>query len=117
LVGLEQALDDFATDEVLVDDLGDIRNGHAAVPDLLRVDDDADSMLALVEAAGVIRADDLRDAALLQLGLELVAYLDATFGFATSLRVVGGTFIDADEYVALKTGHLPVQATTAMLEA
>jgi hypothetical protein len=103
LIGLEQAVDDLATDEVLVDDLGDVGDRHVAVPDLFGIDDDADAVLALVEAAGVIGADDLGDAPLLELGLELVADLDAALGLATALGVIRGSLVDADEDVATKT--------------
>ena len=63
LIRLKQPLDDFAADEVLFDDLGDVIDGYVTVPDLLGVDDDAHPVRALVEAAGVVRTDDLVDAA------------------------------------------------------
>ena len=63
LVRLEQPLDDLAADEVLVDDLGDVVDGDVTVPDLLGVDDDTHPVLTLVEATGVVRADDLIEAA------------------------------------------------------
>jgi tRNA A-37 threonylcarbamoyl transferase component Bud32 len=109
LVGLQQALHDLAAEEVLVDDLGDVVDGDVRVPDLLRVDDDADAVLALVEAAGIVRPHDLGDAARCELGLELVADLHASLGLAAPLGVVGRALVDADEDVALKARHLSTQ--------
>jgi hypothetical protein len=105
LIRLKQPLDDFAADEVLVDDLGDVVDGDVPVPDLLGVDDDADPVLALVEAAGVVRADDLTEPSRLQLCLQPIANLGAAAGLAAALGIVGGTLVDADEHVALKARH------------
>jgi hypothetical protein len=66
-------------------------------------------MLALIETAGIIRTDELRDTACGQLGLELVADLDAALGLAASLGVIGGALVDADKYMALKARH-PAQS-------
>jgi len=69
LLWLKEALDDFSADEVLIDDLGDVLDGDTAVPDLLGIDDDGDTALALVQASGIVRTDDLREAARGQLFL------------------------------------------------
>lgn len=105
LVRLEQPLDDLATAEMLVNDLGHVIDGYMTVPNLLGVDDNADSVLALVEATGVIRADDLTEAACLQLCLQPVANFGATAGLAAALGVVGRALVDADEHVTLKVRH------------
>src|SRR5512144_335812 len=59
LVGQQQAGDDLATDQVLVDDLGDVGLGDLAVPDLLGVDHEGHAALALIEAPRVVGANDL----------------------------------------------------------
>ncbi len=107
LLGLEQPLDDLATDEVLVDDLGDVVDGDVAVPDLLRVDDNAYAVFALVEAPGVVGAHDLRDATSRELGLEPVSHLDTALCLAGTLRVVCRALVGAHEHMTLKARHLP----------
>ena len=47
-----QAIDGNATDQMLFDDLAYVFHFDAAVPDLLRIDDDGDAARALIEAAG-----------------------------------------------------------------
>jgi hypothetical protein len=106
LLVLEQALDDLATDEVFVDDLRDVLDGDVLVPDLLRVHDDADAAFALVEAAGVVGANQFGEPTRRELGLELVAHIDAALGLTRALRMVRRALVDTDEDVALETRHL-----------
>src|ERR1700690_4189650 len=91
---------------MLLDQLGEIREGDVSVPDLLGIDDHGDAVLALIETAGVVRADRLGQPDRLQLELELVAHLDAALGFAAALRMALGTLVGAHEDVSLETRHL-----------
>ena len=106
LVRQHQPLDRLAADQCYLDELRHVGERHVPVPDLLGIDDDGHALLALIEAAGVVRADDLAEAARGQLLLQLVADLAAAAGLAGALRVTFGTFVDADEDVSLKTRHL-----------
>jgi serine/threonine protein kinase len=90
---------------VRVDDLGDVGDRHVAIPDLLGINDDRHAVLALIEAPGVVRTNLLADAARLELLLELVANLRPAFRHAATLRVVGGTLVDAHKDVALELRH------------
>ena len=105
LLGQRQPGDDLAADQVLVDDLDDVRLGDVAVPHLLRVDDDRDAVRALIEAARVVGADHLRQPARRELDLEPVADRLAAPALAAALGVVGGPLVDAHEHVALKARH------------
>lgn len=106
LIRKHQALDRFATNEVLFHELRKVRDGDPAIPDLLGIDDHGDALLALVETSRVIGADDLRESELFQLVLELVADLDSTAMLARTLRMALGAFVGTDEDMSLKTRHL-----------
>jgi len=51
-----QALDGFAANYVRVDDLVHIGGSYATIPDGIGIDDKVGSVLALVKAAGLVRA-------------------------------------------------------------
>ena len=59
--GKAETLDGAAFDEVLLDDLGDVAGVNIAVPDSLGVDDHDGTVLALIEASGLIGADLVLD--------------------------------------------------------
>jgi hypothetical protein len=104
--GKAQALDGAALDEVLMDDLVDVAGVDVAVPDGLGVDDDDGTVLTLVEAAGLIGADLVLEAGVLDCVLEGRLEL---FGSLRKTAGAGGGFIalvGADEYVAFKERHL-----------
>ncbi|MBE7451170.1 MAG: hypothetical protein HS111_20420 [Kofleriaceae bacterium] len=105
LIGQEQALDQLAAEEVALDQLGDVVDRDVAVPDLLGADDDGDALLALVEAAGVVGADTVVEAAGLEGLLEGVADVAAALGLAAAAGVVGGALVDAHEDVAGEARH------------
>jgi hypothetical protein len=104
--GEAQALDGTAVNEVLLYNLVDVARVNFAVPDGLGVDDDDGTVLALVEAAGLIGADSVFEACVLDRvfegGLELLGSLRETAG-------PGGGFValvGADEDMVLKKRHL-----------
>lgn len=59
MVRHDQARDDFAPDDVAFHDFRDIRLGFDAVPDAFRVDNHAWTFGAMVQAPGLVRADDV----------------------------------------------------------
>jgi hypothetical protein len=75
LVGQAQALDRAPADQVLVDDFGGVFRADVAVPDSLGVDNHCPTVLALIEAAGLVDTDPRRQAGglgqLLDGGVEL----------------------------------------------
>jgi len=91
------------------DDFLDIRVAHSAIPDGVRINDDVGSMLALVEAARLIRADAAFQPPLGQFLFE--EFLQPTFGerIATSPRMSRWALVSADENMLLECRH---QVTT-----
>jgi len=56
-VGNAKALDGMSVDQVLFDDLGSVLGFDAAIPHGFWIDDDGGTVLALVEAEGLVDAD------------------------------------------------------------
>src|SRR5436309_588888 len=54
----EEPHDDLPSDDVLLHDFCHVRLGAGPVPDALRVHDDAGSVFAVIQAAGLVRPDD-----------------------------------------------------------
>src|SRR5258705_2302718 len=94
-----QALDRLAAEDVRLHDLLQVALLHAAVPDVLWVDDDHGAVAALREAAGLVDAHVLVAAGLEHLGAQVLHEpLDVA---ALGAVVAGG----ADEHVALVLAH------------
>src|SRR5690606_1986342 len=85
----------------LADDLLDVLGAHAAVPDVVGIDHHRRPLLARVEAAGLVRADDLVEAERGELLLEGVAHRLAPAVAARGLGRALGPLVGADEDVAL----------------
>jgi hypothetical protein len=102
----EQTLYDLPSNEMALDDLDDIVHGDLAVPDLFRINDEGDAVLALVEAAGVVGPNALAKASRGQLLLELVSYLHPVFGVATATRMPSSALVGANEDVSFESRHL-----------
>src|SRR5215472_8711945 len=83
---------------------------RAAVPDGFGINDDVGTVLALVEASGLVRADTAFESALGQLLLE--EFLQAGFGLgiAASAGMACGTLVAADEDVMFEFGHQTIVA-------
>jgi hypothetical protein len=95
-----------AVNQMLLDDLIDVAGADVAVPDRLGIDDNNGSVLALIEAAGLVGADFVLQAGILdgvfEGGLEV-------FGAVGKAAGPGGRFIPfvvADEEVVFKERHL-----------
>ena len=80
--GKSKALDWAAMDEVFCDDFIDIFEVDEAVPDGLGIDHHGRAVLALIEAAGLVGADEMLEASVfdgvLEGGFELLAALRET---------------------------------------
>lgn len=59
MVRHEQTGHDFAVQNVTFHDFGDIGIRFHAVPDAFRIDHDTGSLGAMIQTAGLIRADDV----------------------------------------------------------
>src|SRR5437762_7364572 len=72
-----QALDDAAVLQVFLDDLVDVSAVDIRVPDRVRINDDARTLLAAVEAAGLVDAELARpgEAEFLHAALSVIAQL------------------------------------------
>ena len=101
-IGEPKPLDRPAADQVFRDNLFRVGRLHAAVPDSLRVHDDGRSMLALVQASGLVDAHRRAQAGglgkLLKLRKQLALSIAGT-GWPGSAR---GTLIMTDEDMAFK---------------
>ncbi len=87
------------------DDLLDVFEVDEAVPDCLRIDDDDGTVLALVEAAGLVGADMVLEAGFFNGVFEGGFEFFAATGKATGAGGAFVAFIGADEDVAVKFWH------------
>ena len=105
MVRHEQAGDDLAVQDVPFHDLRDIGFGADPVPDSFGIDHDTGAQLAMVEAAGFIRADEPFEIQPLRFSLEMgVKPFRAQIG-ATAARVVFRALVRADEDMPLEWWH------------
>lgn len=103
--GKSKALHGAAMDEVLGDDLFDVFKVNEAIPDGLGIDHDDGAVLALVEAAGLVGADEVLEASILDRVLEGRFELLAAMGKAAW---TGGRFValvGADKDMVFKFRH------------
>ena len=101
-VGEAEALDGAVVEEVLGDDLVDVLEVDVAVPDGFGVDDDYGTMLALVEAAGLVGADVVLEAGFFDGVLEGWLELLTAVGEATWTRGGFIALVGADEDVVVE---------------
>src|SRR5215831_15045591 len=99
LVCKAEALYRLASHDVGVDDFIDVGFGDVAVPDGFRIDDDVRSVLALVEAAGLVGANAALQSSFSQLLLK--EFLQARFSvrIAASAGMACGPLVSAHEDV------------------
>jgi hypothetical protein len=91
--------------KMLGDDLIHVLEFDEAVPDCLGIDDDYGAMLALVEAAGLVGANQVLKAGILYSVLEGGFELFAALGKATRARRVLVALVGANEEMVLKFRH------------
>jgi hypothetical protein len=94
-----------AMEKVLFDNLVHIFQLDEAVPDRLGIDDDHGAMLALVEAAGLVGANQVLEAGILYSVLEGGFELFAALGKATRAGCVPVALVGANEEMVLKFRH------------
>lgn len=103
--GEPQPLDGAAMDEMLGDNFVHIFKPDEAVPDSLGIDHDRRAMLALVEATGLVGADEVLEAGIfdgvLEGGFELLAASGKTAWAGRGFIALVG----ADEDMVLKFRH------------
>jgi len=104
-IGQAKAFDGTTVQEVFVDDLLDVLEVDEAVPDGLRIDHDYGSVLALVEATGLVGADVVLKASFLDGILECRFKLFAALGQTAGPRGAFVALVGADEDVVVKLWH------------
>src|SRR5581483_1688802 len=100
-----QARDGLAPDEVLLDDLDHVLGLDVGVPHGLGIDDDADAVLARVEAAGRVRPDLALEPALVELALEDLEHVLGAARRAAAARIARVALVGADEDVVREPAH------------
>jgi hypothetical protein len=100
-----QALYWFSSNNVRFDNFVHVGGGYAPVPDGFRIDDQVGTVLALIEATGLVGSHSFFQSALRQLLFE--EFLQFGFGFriAASSRMSRRTLVSTDEDMLLKLGH------------
>ena len=104
-VGKTESLDRLPVNDVRFDDLVDIGVGDVSIPDGLGVDHNRRPVLALIEAAGLVRADSSLQSALGELLLECSLQVGFSGGIAASPRIARWTLVPADEDVLFEFRH------------
>lgn len=104
-VGNEQAFNWLVADDVGVDNLVHVGFCDSAIPDCVGIDDDVWPMLALIEAARLVRANRSFDATPSQFNLEYA--LEVTFArrITTPTRIAGRPLVATNENMFLKFWH------------
>ena len=92
-----QALHRLAANQVRFDDLINIPQRHAAIPDVVGIDDDCRAVLAGIQAAGGVGAHCSVKPAFFQCLLELGPNFLPSAILARPSRVVRRAFVGADE--------------------
>lgn len=105
MIGHEKTFDDFAFQDVTFDDLCNIGFSSHPVPDALRINHDAWSILAMVQTAGLIGAHDAFEADALHFFLEEGMQAFRALIRAASARVFLRSLIDTDKDMPLEASH------------
>ena len=109
----DQPLHQLSTQDVRVDDLVNIGQGHMPVPDSIRINHDVGTVLALVEASSLVGTNFSFQSVRRQFLLEGQLQLRMARGVATASRMPRRALISADKDVPLKLRHSPnLPATT-----
>src|SRR2546428_6010232 len=106
MAGHKEALDDLPSHDVLLHDLGHVLLGACPVPDTFRVHDDAGPVLAVIQAAGLVRPDDPFEPQPFHFLLHELLQTDRSVVRAAPAGIALGTLLDAHKDVAFERGHL-----------
>ncbi len=108
MTGHEQAFHQLAFDDVSFHDLGDIGLASHPVPDSFRVNDEAWAIFAMIQATGLIGADNPLEPKppdfLFEEGVQFHRPVRGT----TPPWVFLGPFVNADENMMLESAHVYV---------
>jgi hypothetical protein len=104
-IGEPQAFHGTAMDKVFAHNLIDIFKPHKAIPDGLGIDHDGRPMLALVEAAGFVGANQMLESSLFDSVLEGGFDLFAALGKTTRAPCGLVALVGADEKMVLELWH------------
>jgi hypothetical protein len=103
-IGNAQALDRTVIHNVRLNDFVDVFRTNAAVPDLIRINYNRRAEFALIEASGLIGANEFH-AALRKLRFEQALQFALSGGIAASARMALFALIHADENVFCQLRH------------
>jgi hypothetical protein len=101
-IGQPQPLDRLPAKNMRLDNLRDIRLGDVSIPNRIRINDHIRSVLALVEAARLIRPHAPLQPVLSQFLLEKLLQFAFGLRIATSPRMAHRTLVSADKNVFLE---------------
>jgi hypothetical protein len=104
-VGDPEALDGLVSDNVGLDDFCDISQSHVAVPHGFGIDHDGGTVLALVEASGLVGTDCCLNASERKQALEFAMQVSAGGGVTATARMAFSALIAADEDVLFELWH------------
>ena len=100
-----QSLDWSSADNVGLNDFVHIGFAHVPVPDRFRIDHDVRSVLALVEASGLVRPHSPLQSAFGEFLLEELLQPGFGGGIAAASRMACRSLVATDENVVLELGH------------
>jgi len=104
-VGYRQVIQDFAPHDRLGHDPRDVPDLYPTVPDSLGIDDDRWTVLALIEATGVIGPRQATETRGIQLLLERRAQRLSAFWITTAAAMAGVANVAADEDMVRESSH------------
>jgi hypothetical protein len=107
LVCEAESFDWLIVDNMGIDDFIHLGFGNVAVPDGLGIHDDRRSVLALIEASGLVGADTALESAFGEFLFEELLQSGFSCGVAASAGIRRRALISADEDVLLKFRHVP----------
>src|SRR4030095_3242062 len=88
-----------------LDDLRHTVEGHARIPNLLRIDHDRRAPLAEIQASSLVGANAMGEAAPLELSLEQIPDLGRALGGAGAAGIIGRALVHTHEAMPLVPGH------------
>jgi hypothetical protein len=107
-LGQAQALDRTVARNVGLNNLGDVRELYVSIPDTLGIDHHGRTVLALVEASGVVSPDGGLQPAEGELSLKGALEVAGASGIAASARVATRALVAAYEDVFCEFRHATV---------
>jgi len=116
-IGEPKPLDRLPANNVRLDNFLHIRFGNVPIPDRIRIHDDVRPMLALIEAAGLIRPYFALQPTLGELLLKQFLQLGLCLRIAASPRMPRRALVSTDEDMLFEFRHQATVATRGTLAA